>query len=200
VRARGGKGLCGVHGYKCSEGNGQAPGVANRAVACYVAAAMPKRFNSDEVACFLKGRRVAVLGTIAADGQPVLTPIWYLARSGKLLMRTSKDSVKAKNVLRDPRVTVCVQDERPPYASVSVYGKATIEPEEPGLGLEIATHYLGRVAGRAYMKVAAEAIQQGSEVTIVVTPERVVTQDFSAETPVYGRAWLVAKRVLPPWL
>jgi len=89
---------------------------------------MPRRFSKAEVERFLRGRRVAVLGTIGADGAPVLTPIWYLYRDGHLLMRTDKQSVKAKNVARDPRVTVCVQDERPPYASVTVYGKAAIEP------------------------------------------------------------------------
>ena len=115
-------------------------------------------------------------------------------------MRTAPDSVKAKNILRDPRVSFCVQEERPPYASVTIYGTATIEPEEPGLGLEMATRYLGFVGGRAYMRVAAEAIQAGEEVTIAITADRVLTQDFSSETPAVGRAWLKAKRVLPPWL
>jgi PPOX class probable F420-dependent enzyme len=159
---------------------------------------MPARFSKAEWTRFLRGRRVCVLATIAEDGQPVLTPIWYLYRKGRLLMRTGKDSVKARNVARDPRVTVCVQDERPPYASVTVYGKATIEPEVPGLAADIAKHYLGAIAGRAYLQVAAENVQQSEEVTLAVTPERVLTQDFSADTPLYGRLWLQAKRVLPP--
>jgi len=125
---------------------------------------MPRRFSKAEVDRFLGGRRVAVLGTNGADGSPVLTPIWYLYTDGHLLMRTDKQSVKAKNIARDPRVTVCVQDERPPYASVTVYGKAAIEPAQ------------------------------------VITPERVLTQDFSQETPWFGKAWLVLKRVLPPGL
>jgi len=162
---------------------------------------MPKRFSKAQWARFLRGRRVAVLATIGADGEPVLTPIWYLYRDDKVLMRTGKDSAKAKNLRRDGRVTVCVQDERPPYASITIYGHATVEAKQPGLGATIARRYLGAVAGAAYMKTAAEVIERdGGEVTLVVTPERVVSQDFSQETPVYGRAWLVAKRVLPPWL
>jgi nitroimidazol reductase NimA-like FMN-containing flavoprotein (pyridoxamine 5'-phosphate oxidase superfamily) len=69
---------------------------------------MPRRFSKAEVDRFLGGRRVAVLGTNGADGSPVLTPIWYLYTDGHLLMRTDKQSVKAKNIARDPRVTVCV--------------------------------------------------------------------------------------------
>ena len=161
---------------------------------------MPRRFSKAEVERFLRGRRVAVLGTIGADGAPVLTPIWYLYRDGHLLMRTDKQSVKAKNVARDPRVTVCVQDERPPYASVTIHGKAAIEPAREGLGAEMAKHYLGAVGAAGYQRAAAEAIEGGEEVTLVVTPERVLTQDFSQETPWFGKAWLVLKRVLPPGL
>ncbi|TMB95642.1 MAG: PPOX class F420-dependent oxidoreductase [Chloroflexi bacterium] len=162
---------------------------------------MPKRYSREEWERFLRGRRVAVLGTIGKNGAPALTPIWFLYREGRLLMRTSKESVKARNINRDSRVTVCVQDERPPYASVTVYGRASIEAARPGLGLEIARHYLGAVGGQAYMKVAAEAIEQeGGEVTIAVTPEKVLTQDFSPETPLYGRAWMTLKRILPPGL
>jgi PPOX class probable F420-dependent enzyme len=161
---------------------------------------MPKRFARAEWERFLRGRRVAVLGTIGRDGAPVLTPIWYVYRDGRLLMRTGKASVKAKNIERDPRVTVCVQDERPPYASITLHGRATIEPEEAGLASDIARRYLGGIAGAAYLKVAAENVQESEEVTLAVTPERVLSQDFSSDTPPYGRAWLALKRVLPPWL
>jgi PPOX class probable F420-dependent enzyme len=161
---------------------------------------MPKRLSRAEVKRFLRGRRVGVLGTIGKDGQSVLTPIWYLPRGGKLLMRTSRESVKAQNILRDPRVSLCVQDERPPYASVTVYGTATIEDERAGLAYDMAKRYLGMIAGRAYVQIAADSVQQGEEVTIVLTPERTLTQDFSQETPPYAQLWLKAKRFLPPGL
>lgn len=161
---------------------------------------MPNRLTKREWVRFLKERRVGVLGTIGADGQPVLTPIWYLYRRGKLLMRTSRDSVKAKNIQRDARATLCVQDERPPYASVTLYGTATVEGEMPGLAYDIAKRYLGLVAGRAYLQIAADGVQQGEEVTLVLTPERALTQDFSKETPPHARLWLQAKRFLPPAL
>jgi len=161
---------------------------------------MPRRFSKPEVERFLRGRWVAVLGTIGPDGAPVLTPIWYIYGDGHLLMRTDKQSVKAKNIGRDPRVTVCVQDERPPYASVTIHGKAAIEPAREELGAQMAKHYLGAAGAAGYERAAAEAIEQGEEVTLVVTPERVLSQDFSQETPWYGKAWLVLKRVLPPGL
>jgi PPOX class probable F420-dependent enzyme len=161
---------------------------------------MPAQFSRSQWERFLKGRHVAVLATIGADGQPVLTPIWYLYIDGSVVMRTGTDSIKAANIRRDPRVTVCVQDERAPYASVTVYGKAAIEDEQAGLGAKIARHYLGAVAGAAYMRVAAEQIQQSAEVTLVVTPDRVRTENFAGETPLVGKIWLTVKRLLPSWL
>ena len=161
---------------------------------------MPKRMSRRERERFLGGRHVAVLATLAPDGQPVLTPIWYLYRDGLLYMRTGLESLKARNIRRDPRVTVCVQDERAPYRSLTLYGRASIEAEEEGLAASISRHYLGAVGGAAYLRMASQAVEQSAEVTLVVRPERVLTQDFSAETPLIGRLWLLAKRLLPPWL
>lgn len=162
---------------------------------------MPKRMSRTEWQRFLGGRRVAVLATIGDKGEPVLTPIWYLYRDGLVYMRTGARSVKAANVRRDPRVTLCIQDEQAPYRSVTVHGRASmIEEAEHGLGEAIARRYLGAIAGAAYVRTAREAVEQSAEITLVVHPERVATQDFSTETPMVGRLWLRAKRFLPPWL
>jgi len=161
---------------------------------------MPQRFSKAERERFLQGRHVCILATIGPGGEPVLTPVWYLYRDDHILIRTGVESIKALNVARDPRVTLCVQDERPPYASITIHGTATIEKAEDGLGEVISRHYLGAVGGAAYMRMARDAVEQSEEVTLVVTPERVLSQDFSAETPLVGRLWLLAKRVLPPWL
>jgi PPOX class probable F420-dependent enzyme len=166
----------------------------------YVSASMPRRYSKAETDRFLKGRHVAVLGTNAADGAPVLTPIWYLYRDGVILMRTDEGSVKTRNIERDPRVTVCVQDERPPYASVTIYGKAYVQPADQDLGAAMAKHYLGAVGAQGYLRAAREAIERGAEVTLVIKPERTLTQDFSLETPWFGKLWLTLKRVLPPQL
>ena len=161
---------------------------------------MPKRMSRAEWERFLAGRHVAVLATLGPDGQPALTPIWYLYRDGLLYMRTGAESIKARNVRRDPPVAICIQDERPPYKSVTIHGRASIEPEEEGLDAAIARRYLGAVGGAFYLRTAREAVEQSGEVTLAVRPERVVTQDFSQETPLVGRLWLLAKRLLPPWL
>ncbi len=161
---------------------------------------MPARFTKSQREKFLHGRHVCVLGTIGPDGQAVLTPIWYLYRDGEILMRTGSKAIKTMNIARDPRVTVCVQEENPPYKSVTVYGRAIVEPQIADLGKTISRRYLGAVGGAAYMRIAKDAIEQSEEVTIVLTPEHWDSQDFSPETPLVGRVWLLMKRLLPPWL
>jgi PPOX class probable F420-dependent enzyme len=149
---------------------------------------------------FLAGRHVAVLVTINADGRPLPTPIWYLYRDGAFHFRTASNAIKTENIRRDARVSICVQDERPPYRAVVAHGTAEIAEPSDSLGGEIARHYLGAVGALGYRAAARTQVEQGPEVTLLVRPERYTTFDFSAETPVVGRVWLFVKRVLPPWL
>ena len=169
------------------------------AVPAYSRDAMPARLSKRERERFLDGRHVAVLITIGEDGVPVPSPIWYAHRDGALYFRTSDDSVKVRNVRRDPRVSVCVQDERPPYRAVTIYGRAEMAPSEKWLEEELPRRYLGMVGAMGYRSASAQ-IEQGPEVTLVVRPERATSFDFSSDTPWFGRAWLVVKRVLPSWL
>jgi PPOX class probable F420-dependent enzyme len=149
---------------------------------------------------FLAGRRIAVLITIAPDGAPVPTPIWYVYRDDAFYFRSAVDAIKTRNIQRDARVSICVQDERAPYRACVVYGTASVEPADAGLEREMPRRYLGAVGAIGYRASASEAIEQGPEITIVVRPSRFITSDFNADTPFYGRAWLFLKRVLPPWL
>ena len=141
-----------------------------------------------------------MLVTVGADGTPVPTPIWYRYRDGLLYFRTASSSVKASNVRREPRVSVCVQDERPPYKALIVHGRAELRDDQDWLAKEVPRHYLGLIGAMGYQQTARTAVEAGPEVALVVRPERYASFDFSPDTPWYGRLWLRAKRVLPPWL
>jgi hypothetical protein len=67
-------------------------------------------------------------------------------------------------------------------------------------GVMIAKYYLGAVGAAGYVRAARQAIEQSEEITLAVTPERVLTPDFAPETPWFGKVWLVLKRALPPQL
>ncbi|MDP9236776.1 MAG: PPOX class F420-dependent oxidoreductase [Chloroflexota bacterium] len=161
---------------------------------------MPARLSKPQQDKFLSGRHVAVLVTIGTDGSPSPTPIWYLYRDGLFYFRTASDAIKTKNIRRDSRVSICVQDERAPYKSVVVRGTAEVADALGQLERDIPRHYLGVVGAIGYRAAAREQIEQGPEVTLIVRPAHMTTSDFAADTPSVGRVWLLFKRVLPPWL
>jgi len=161
---------------------------------------MPGRLSRQQRERFLRGRHVAVLTTIGADGAPVPTPIWYLYRDGCFYFRTATDAIKTENVRHDPRVSICVQDERPPYKAVIAHGTARIEAPRASLGHQVARHYLGFIGALGYERMAREEVERGDEVTLIVRPERWSSFDFSAGRPRIGRLWLSVRRFLPPWL
>ncbi len=65
---------------------------------------------SDKAREFLGERRFAVLATINRDGTPQLTVMWYELQGDEIMMNTADGRVKAHNLRRDPRISICVED------------------------------------------------------------------------------------------
>ena len=66
--------------------------------------------TSSEVASYLAAARTAVLVTIGPDGVPDPVGMWFVMVGDELVMRTYAKSQKVRNVERDPRVSVLVED------------------------------------------------------------------------------------------
>lgn len=91
------------------------------------------------------GTRTGMLGYLAADGRPLVAPVWFVVDDGQLAFNTGRDTSKGRALARDPRVVICVDDPHPPYSFVQVQGVATAS-EDPRDVLDIATR-----TGRRYM-------------------------------------------------
>ena len=78
------------------------------------------------------GTRTAKWATTRGDGRPHLVPVRFVLEGDDLLITTASKSVNGRAVLRDPRVALCIDDDRPPYAFVLIEGRATIstDPDE----------------------------------------------------------------------
>ena len=79
---------------------------------------------------FLAPPRIAVVATIGRDGMPQLTPNWYVYSDGRLLVSTTKQRVKHRNLVRDGRIAVCVCSEPLAEEYVTVRGRAEIRDDE----------------------------------------------------------------------
>lgn len=115
---------------------------------------------------------IATLATLRKDGSPHMAPVWYRYEDGAFFVLTDTGSQKHKNIMRDPRVELCIDDrERAPYHTVIVHGRATVLPHPgPEWRLELAVHYLGEERGRRYV----ESEGDGGGVMIRIDAEKIV--------------------------
>jgi PPOX class probable F420-dependent enzyme len=119
--------------------------------------------------------RTGKLATVRADGRPHIAPVWYdVDDDGSLVFNTGEATVKGRNIRREPRVSLCVDDDRPPFSFVVVEGIAEISED-----LDEVRRWASRLGGR-YMG-ADRAEEYGSrngvagELVVRVRPERVVS-------------------------
>ncbi|MEK6834369.1 MAG: pyridoxamine 5'-phosphate oxidase family protein, partial [Thermoproteota archaeon] len=57
---------------------------------------------------FLKSQKILRLATIDKEGIPHIVPVWYLYKDGIFYVGTSTSTKKAKNVIKNPKVSFCV--------------------------------------------------------------------------------------------
>ncbi len=102
---------------------------------------------------FVEKARIGRLGSTRRDGSPHVSPVWYRHEGGAFLVLVDRGSQKHRNIARDPRVVLCIDDEHAPYHTVLVRGTAAIEPAPgPEWRLALAVHYLGEESGRRYVE------------------------------------------------
>jgi PPOX class probable F420-dependent enzyme len=77
----------------------------------------------DAVRRLAKGPNFAVITTLLPDGQPMTHVMWVDCDDEHLLINTERHRQKARNVRRDPRVTVTVWDATDPYRYAEVRGE-----------------------------------------------------------------------------
>jgi len=92
-----------------------------------------------EVRAFLtEGTRTGKLSYLSADGRPLVVPVWFVLDGDDLVFNTGRGTAKGRYLARDPRVSLCVDLEVPPFAFVQVQGDAELS-EDPAELLRTAT-------------------------------------------------------------
>jgi len=90
--------------------------------------------------------RTGKLGFVAADGRPLVAPIWFVLDGEDLVFTTGATTAKGRAIARDPRLVVCVDAEVMPYGFVQVQGVAEVSGSPAEL-LRWATAIGGRYMG-----------------------------------------------------
>ncbi|GAA0450689.1 PPOX class F420-dependent oxidoreductase [Streptomyces stramineus] len=112
----------------------------------------------------------AAVATLQPDGSPQMSVTWITHDGNDLLIATGAESRKAKNLRRDPRVTVMINPPNAPYTYVEVRGTATVSAEG---GRELLDELSRKYTGLAYADF--DPAQGDMELVAVrVTPVKVV--------------------------
>ena len=136
-----------------------------------------RRMNGEEVRAFLTTLppHTGQLATVRADGRPHLAPVWYdVDGEGTLVFNTGASTVKGRNLRRDPRASLCVDDERPPFSFVVVEGAVELSDD-----LADVRVWAARIGGRYMGPERAEeyAARNGvpGELVVRLRPQHVVS-------------------------
>ncbi|MFC6884380.1 MULTISPECIES: PPOX class F420-dependent oxidoreductase [Actinomadura] len=85
--------------------------------------------DSEWRAFALEGTRTGKAAVTRKDGSPHVTAIWFTLNGDELLFTTEATSVKRRVLRRDPRVSICVDDQTPPYSYVVIEGEAVLSDD-----------------------------------------------------------------------
>lgn len=139
--------------------------------------------TKDEIRNFLlQGTLTGKLGTINKDGTPHVVPIWYMVdEEDNIVFNTGGESVKAKNIRRDNRVRLCVDDQTPLFSFVLMDRTAQIERGQSSEICKwakiIAARYMGDDKSEAYGRRNSGE----GEILVKIKPIRIVGQKDTAE-------------------
>ena len=130
--------------------------------------------TKDEWRAFLRSPvRTAKVATVRKDGRPHVAPVWFDLDGDELVFTTGGDSVKGHALRRDPRVSLCVDDDQPPFTFVIVEGLATLS-EDPTELRAWATRLGGRYMGAAAAEAYGARNGVPGELLVRVRPTRVI--------------------------
>ncbi len=117
---------------------------------------------TDEMRGFLGERRFAVLATVNPDGVPQQTVMWYMLDGDEIIMNTKRGRRKDHNLLRDPRISVCVEDG---YRYLTLTGPLAID-DDPARGQAIIRQLAERYDGVESANEQMKSFGQQERVTL----------------------------------
>jgi PPOX class probable F420-dependent enzyme len=123
----------------------------------------------------LHGTRTGKLATVRADGSPHVVPIWFVLDGNDIIFNTGADTLKGKSLRRDPRASLCVDDETPPFSFASISGTVTLS-EDLAEVRRWATAIGGRYMGADRAEEFGQRNGVAGELVVRLTPTKVIFQ------------------------
>lgn len=132
----------------------------------------------ERVRRFLEEPRFASLATVNPDGTPQQTVMWYELRGDEVVMNTARGRKKDRNLLRDRRVSICVEDG---YRYVTIAGEVEVVEDQATAQADIralAVRYHGEARGAEMVR---EGFAKQERITLRLPVTRVDAHGFEGE-------------------
>ena len=123
---------------------------------------------NEDVIRLAKGKNLATVATLMPSGQPQALLTWVDTDGEHILVNTEPQRQRARNVARDPRVTVLIRNEDNPYDWAEVRGHVveTVAGDEARRHIDELSHkYTGQdyalpvgPQGRVILKIAPDKV------------------------------------------
>jgi PPOX class probable F420-dependent enzyme len=126
------------------------------------------------------GTRTAILATAGPDGRPHAVPVCFVLDNDDVLVLTNEASAKGQAMRRDPRVTLVVDDETPPFAFVMIEGTAELSRDHDEIDQvapRIGERYDGPDGVEDFVRFAHEALG----LLVRVRPTKILALDRVSE-------------------
>jgi PPOX class probable F420-dependent enzyme len=110
---------------------------------------------------FVKSHRTAVFGYPRKEDGPAMSVVYYVMDGDDILVSTMAARGKAKAVRRDPKVSLCVLDEKWPPTYMVVYCNAQVDTDEDAV-VDLMMRIAGVMAGQPLPEAVRPMVTEGA--------------------------------------
>jgi PPOX class probable F420-dependent enzyme len=119
----------------------------------------------------LRAKNFAHVSTLRADGSVQTVPVWVDVQDGRPVVNSAEGRAWPRNLQRDPRVTLAVQNLENPYEYLEVRGRVAERTHDD------ADEHIDALA-KKYMGVDEYPLRQPGEQRVIIRVE-----------PEYAKVW-----------
>jgi PPOX class probable F420-dependent enzyme len=132
----------------------------------------------EDVRAFLEEARFGVLATVNANGSPQQTVMWYEPRGDTIVMNTRRGRKKDRNLLRDPRASLCIEDE---FRYVTLEGVIEVVDDAAVGQADIAALARRYHDAEEAARLARDVFAPQDRVSLVLHVDRIDVHGFDGE-------------------
>ncbi|MFK7732843.1 MAG: PPOX class F420-dependent oxidoreductase [Pseudomonadales bacterium] len=139
--------------------------------------------DQNEINALVSEPRFGMFATNRRDGPPQMSPVWYLYQDDCIYVSVFEKSAKCRNLVRDPRATLCVSGDSPDARAVIFSGPVELhsdrdaEPWIKDIAWKIVRRYYDSDAEtQEYLDAEGGT---GSSTMVVLKPDRVLAHNYN---------------------